>query len=282
MFFKSLIFFLIALFSTNIILSCNIYEMIGEEPTIPDQEFYDNNYNGYYLNDACSADSGCQHWYVLSDFSSLFTDGACSTNVMSDGELIRCLRDNKGGNDMARAGGNTGNYEAAGTGFKLEGNSTAECSFANIDPLSQQTIIIVLQLDVSPPANRYFFGNGDTGPSNVSGMLINSSNQVGIEWGAGGLSFGGSSLTTNQKYVLSLTTRSSTNYDVYLNGNHELNGSVGGSFNSVNDMGFGCLMYGSTQNGADYTLHELVVYNYEMSDNERQKVEQFLKSKWGI
>lgn len=270
------------MFFTNIILSCNIYEIIGEEPKAPDDGFFENNYNGHYVNSACGADSGCQNWYSAEDTNYLYQADTCTTPVVSNGQDVRCIIDKTGGQNITRTGGFVGVYESAGTGVKILGNTTAQYYLTNIDPKAQQTLILVFQIDATPPAKRYIFGNGSSGPTNISGLFVDSGRLIGAEWGGGGPTSGATILNVDQKYVVSLVARSSTNLNIYLDGNFEIGGSVGGSFNTANNMGVGVFHYGTTENGADFTMHELVVYNYEMSDNERQKVESFLKSKWGI
>jgi hypothetical protein len=283
MVFKSIVLFLVTLFFTNIILSCNIYEIIGEGPKAPEQGFFENNYNGHYINNACAADSGCQYWFQVSGTADLFTDGACGTPVVSDAQYIRCMKNQAGaGPNILRAAGNTAKYELATNGAKIEGSTSSEASFVDIDPLTQQTWLMVFQLDITPGGNRYLFGNGSTSSTFISGLFVDSGRILGVEWGAGGVNGGSTILNINQKYVVSVVARSSSNLNVYLNGNFEIGGSTGGGFNTANDMALGALFYGGVTNGADFTMHELVVYNYEMSDNERQKVESFLKSKWGI
>ena len=263
-----------------VLVSCNVFETI-ETGSDPDNAFYSSDGESS-LSHACDMGSGCHHWYNIQDASSLYTDGACATPVTTDAQTVRCIKDLTGNSDITRSAGNTGSYTQSDNGISYLGDTGSQAAFVDIDPLANQTWFIVLELDNTPTGGtRAVFGNGSSGPTNESRLSFDTSNNIFIQWAGGSSGTASSPLTLNQKYVITLVA-DGINLNAYLNGAFIQSVGIGGTFETATDMGIAAFYYGSVANGSNYTLYELVVYNYTMNTSETAEVENFLRNKWGF
>lgn len=239
-------------------------------------------------NNACERSPGCTHWFDASDATTLYTDSACTTNVSSDGDDVKCF-ENQGSDsadDLTRPAGFIGSYEVAEiNSLSTVGFATnAYLPFTSYVPQSTELQFIVANLTASPTASpgRYLYGNaGANSTTDQSGIGIDSNGYINVFHGGGIVT---DSTDNFNNTILITKIVSGGTVSMRINGVDAGTPAAVGTINTSNIYHLGSNNYtGASSSGADnWDVGEIVFYNTILDDDEIEAIETFLINKWGI
>ncbi len=87
-------------------------------------------------------------------------------------------------------------------------------------------------------------------------------------------------ITLNTTYLSTLTYNGDTGLKHWLDGDLTFNGTIGAVGSATSEFRVG--RWFSSEHGYYGNISEIIIYDSELSNNDRQKVENYLKTKWGI
>ena len=239
-------------------------------------------------------------WLDASDQSTLYQDrtGASATTlVASDADPVGTWRD-KSGNARHATAASDAARPTFKTGIK-NGRSVVRFDGVNdgllggttqfVQTTSAFSIFIIYKLTGSAMYPTLF----STNTNQAQNFRIIESNQAQYETiGFGsqsGFALGrASGATVRGNYYISnvtyngsgATTRS--NFEIIIDGSSKTLSSVPLGYGLDSTSGFGVGMQSNSTNPMEGDMAELIIYNFSLSTSQRQKVERYLASKWGI
>jgi hypothetical protein len=235
--------------------------------------------------------SGLKLWLDASDTATVFFDTNCTNTASVNGKL-RCWTDKSGNNNNATqpfnpANGNL-NPSWQGTNVYFDGNRTY---IATNNFLSGATITgmdIFMVMNTASNIDGYTIHYPASGAT-VSAKIPNISNQS--VWQIGGNTFSsawGASLST--KYIWNLSFSSSVAKVWRSDSNLNNSATSISSFNAGNNKNiyFGCDSSTATNNPnatptcSNININEILIYNTMLSDDDRLKVNYYLRNKWEL
>lgn len=222
---------------------------------------------------------GLISWHDANDISTLWQDSGRTTQVTADGQTVGAW-DDKSNNSNHATQATPANEPTYRTGIQ---NSLPVLRFdgtndlleaANINggtSLSNLTIIAVYQTDDTVHTDRMYGYGANVGSDTPS--VINPAPDSTIRFDNGSLA---GSLSHPTAFFIRSTIKNGTTYTDYFDGSQNINNTFAGSV-TTDDLYLGhCL------NPCDGDLAEIVVYNSALSDANRQQLESYLATKWGI
>lgn len=222
---------------------------------------------------------GCSLWLDAADSSTLFQDTAGTQPITTTNSIVRRVNDKSGNVRNITTSNSTNTYTVS----QLNGNSSVRVpsdsgfrtpSFA-VSSTDSVSVFVVIQQSSTYTANAAFIRN-ETGGSTVLRMQAEASF---MRNSTSGVSNSLSSMLTNlgNPNIYGMTFNSTTQI-CYLNGSST--GTVTGtSANTLNTAD----VYGIfTNTGPNGHLYEVLLYNSALTTTQRQQVEGYLATKWGL
>ena len=240
------------------------------------------------VTNACNFDSvQCTHWFDGSDINNLYSDGSCTTNVTSDGDLARCWKNlgSDSTDQISRAGGFTGEYNISArsigglSAYYIEGSANQAAFFTSLVPQVTGTWFFVLKVHNVSGGQDTIIGNAAAGPTSETSLAMNNSGELSFTHGDNTVTYNSTNLIGTE--ILVTVVFESGNFSLYLDGNL-VGTSAQGTTDSTYAFGVGSLYYGSVANGADTSIGEMAFYSTALDEDEREAIEAHLTSKWSL
>jgi len=211
----------------------------------------------------------------------LWLDGAdpLAGALPANGATVSTWYD-KSGNGYNATGGVSPTYNSSQKAITFNGSSWLTTSYSSVP--TNETAFIVFQTTTTALAASCFM----IGPTNNGGRLLLSVNEndgFGLSFKIGSyfVANGSRIVHAQNQICLGTATVASTTSCVYLNG-------IQGPNSSLTYSGTGTTQIGTAASGglpaAFYIgyIYEIVIYNTSLTTTQRQSVENYLMSKWGI
>lgn len=231
-----------------------------------------------YGNFAPTDISGLKLWLDASDQSSMFSDTAGTTQITNGGSVARWNDKSGNGNNATQStAGSRPTWNSSGLNSKgtitYDGDDAMD--FTPFAQSSQQSIFVTYQ---NPSSTYYEVLLNRTYANNGPAIYLSSStdNASTLYWdGAGPLIITSAPVSTSAK--IGYWGWNGTSYSI---GDNNLINTVAAAKTNVDQWnGLGLNGYGQQFTG---TLHDVIMYNTQLSTNNQALVNQYQSAKWGI
>ncbi len=228
--------------------------------------------------------SSLQLWFDASDLGTLYQDNSCATAVTANSDPIGCWQD-KGGNSnhaLQPTANQRPTYDSTGRAVNLDGSNDWFDLQSNTGlpyGSSSRTALAVTRLDNISGTWRWIFAYGT--PSTGQSYFLGRNGSTCATGGYGS----SPDLSVSSCWVASQWLQMASGYDgttasLWKDGNLET--SAAKTWNTVDSV---TRLGRQTNNAAEYwngDIRELVIFDDDLSTNDRQMVEGYLACKWGI
>lgn len=240
-------------------------------------------------------------WLDANDKAMVFTDISCATSATANNDPIRCWQDKSGKNNHAKLiATNTPTYKLRAFNGKSviefnENNDYLVGGPLGITGTEASTVFVVFSRLPGSTGVDNLLNYGPTGiAATGSSRMIDireSTNSIGWRTQAGSSLFT-TSLNNNEYYIATGFNTSGdaiTAYNLSINGLPQTTASGSGVVNTL-DGEYSIGSYREAASGSFVTgasglkgrIAEVVVYDRELKEGERKKIERYLSQKWHI
>ena len=225
--------------------------------------------------------SGLQLWFDFSDPTTVFTDSAKTTLVLSDGDVIGAIEDKSEGNDATQA--TTANKPIYKTGIQ---NGLSIARFDGADDLlngslahtltQPATIFAVVALDtaaVNDSTNRWVTGGDGSKRLVLFQRATDTPDSFSI---FGGTALGGSD--SDDSWHVWSAFFNGVSSEFWIDGVSKASGNAGDEEPTEITIGASA----GPNNFWDGDIAEVLIYDSMLSTANRQLIENFLNNKWAV
>jgi hypothetical protein len=216
--------------------------------------------------------SGCTAWWDAQDSSTVTLSGP--SNVSS-------WADKSGQSNIAATGAASPTY-ITGSGILFNGTSQYLTTAYTANPSAESLFIVATWTGTSPLSYELIGASGTNGRQYA---IKNYGSSNTVQWEAGGTNPTGygatSGVVANAQFLTTGTYRPIEGGSTSLNGsNQSTRGAISFPGPATTNIGVGFTT--QLSNYFQGTINEIIIYNREVTTDERQQVEGYLAYKWGL